>query len=79
MDAPPSIGAKNILAGIAEVTGEKLAVLIYSHKHADHIGAAADFPGTFRILSSVETSNLLKRRQARNRTPSFGIYVGRVT
>ena len=43
VDAPPSIG-ENILAAIAEVTDEPITHVIYSHSHADHIGAAGIYP-----------------------------------
>ena len=38
VDAPPTIG-HNILRAIAEVTSEPVTHVVYSHVHADHIGA----------------------------------------
>ena len=38
VDAPPTIGNK-LLSAIAEVTNEQVTHIIYSHSHADHIGA----------------------------------------
>ena len=39
VDAPPTIG-KNILKGIQSVTNLPVTHVVYSHAHADHIGAA---------------------------------------
>ncbi|RFU78698.1 beta-lactamase domain-containing [Trichoderma arundinaceum] len=39
VDAPPTTG-ENILAGIRSVTDLPISHLVYSHSHADHIGAA---------------------------------------
>ncbi|KAL7795948.1 beta-lactamase-like protein [Trichoderma ceciliae] len=39
IDAPPTTG-ENILAGIRSVTHLPISHLVYSHHHADHIGAA---------------------------------------
>ena len=43
VDAPPTIGQRALLA-IAEVTEEPITHVIYSHTHADHIGAASLYP-----------------------------------
>ncbi|MFJ9480631.1 MBL fold metallo-hydrolase [Streptomyces mirabilis] len=40
VDAPPALGGDNLLAAIESVTPKPLTHLIYSHSHADHIGAA---------------------------------------
>jgi glyoxylase-like metal-dependent hydrolase (beta-lactamase superfamily II) len=39
VDAPPDLGGK-LLVAIEEVTPKPVTHLIYSHAHADHIGAA---------------------------------------
>ncbi|MFE3496112.1 MBL fold metallo-hydrolase [Streptomyces sp. NPDC059175] len=49
VDAPPTLG-HNILRAIGEVTARPVTHLVYSHHHADHIGAAGIFPkGVVRI------------------------------
>ncbi|MGW7046327.1 MBL fold metallo-hydrolase [Streptomyces avermitilis] len=40
VDAPPALGGDHLLAAIESVTPKPLTHLIYSHAHADHIGAA---------------------------------------
>lgn len=40
VDAPQALGGDNLLAAIEAVTPKPLTHLIYSHSHADHIGAA---------------------------------------
>ena len=51
VDAPPSIGP-NLLKAIASVTSEPVTHLVYSHLHADHIGAAELFsPGRRRWMA----------------------------
>jgi len=66
VDAPPSIGA-NVLKAIAEVTDEPVTHLIYSHAHADHIGAAGLLPGHVTIIAHEDTAALLARAQDPNR------------
>lgn len=61
VDAPPSIGP-NLLKAIADVTKERVTHLVYSHAHADHIGAASLFPGPVQIVAHEETARLLARR-----------------
>ncbi|MEE4542614.1 MBL fold metallo-hydrolase [Streptomyces sp. V4-01] len=71
VDAPPTIG-HNLLRAIDDVTRangrpSKVTHLVYSHSHADHIGAAGLFgPGVERI-SHVATARLLARAADRNR------------
>jgi glyoxylase-like metal-dependent hydrolase (beta-lactamase superfamily II) len=42
VDAPPALG-ELLLTAIEEVTDEPVTHFIYSHWHADHVGAAAVF------------------------------------
>src|SRR5215210_9173093 len=42
VDAPPSLGP-NLAKAIADVTDEAVTYVVYSHNHADHIGAAGQF------------------------------------
>jgi glyoxylase-like metal-dependent hydrolase (beta-lactamase superfamily II) len=43
VDAPPTLG-HNILRAIASVTKKHITQIVYSHQHADHIGAASVYP-----------------------------------
>jgi Metallo-beta-lactamase superfamily len=59
VDAPPTIG-HNILRAIAEVTSEPVTHVIYSHVHADHIGAAVLYPhDAVRIAHSLHSEVVL--------------------
>jgi glyoxylase-like metal-dependent hydrolase (beta-lactamase superfamily II) len=63
VDAPPTIG-HNLLRAIEQVTAEaglpsKVTHLVYSHSHADHIGAAAIFGDDVVRVGHVETRRLL--------------------
>jgi len=59
VDAPPTIG-KSYLKAIAEVTKEPVKIVIYSHAHMDHIGAAAMFPKNATYIAQQETAAILK-------------------
>lgn len=59
VDAPRSLGGK-ILAAIAEVTDEVVTHVIYSHYHADHIGATHVYPGDVEIIAQSETRRYLE-------------------
>src|SRR5260370_13883611 len=48
VDAPPALDGK-IQAAIASVTDQQVTHLIYTHSHADHVGAVTKFPGPRRI------------------------------
>jgi glyoxylase-like metal-dependent hydrolase (beta-lactamase superfamily II) len=63
VDAPPTIGG-NLLRAIGDVTranGRPATVthLIYSHSHADHIGAARLFGNTAERIAHAQTRRLL--------------------
>jgi glyoxylase-like metal-dependent hydrolase (beta-lactamase superfamily II) len=59
VDAPFTIG-KNYLKAIAEVTKEPVKIVIYSHAHMDHIGAASMFPANATYIAQQETAAILK-------------------
>lgn len=60
VDAPPSLGEKYVMA-IKEVTDLPIKFVIYSHSHADHIGAAGSiFPDNVTYIAHEDTANLLK-------------------
>lgn len=77
VDAPPSIGA-NMLAAIAEVTDEPITHVIYSHAHADHIGAAGMYPADATYIAHEATAVQLAEAEANNpdRMPPFGAFLG---
>jgi glyoxylase-like metal-dependent hydrolase (beta-lactamase superfamily II) len=66
VDAPPNLGPKYLKA-IADVTKERVTHVIYSHAHADHIGAASIFPKGVTIIAHRETAELLARSKDPNR------------
>ncbi|MGW0872136.1 MBL fold metallo-hydrolase [Streptomyces sp. NPDC002740] len=71
VDAPPTIG-HNLLRAIREVTGANgrpsdVTHLVYSHSHADHIGAAGIFGTGVRRIAHVETARFLRRDKDPNR------------
>jgi glyoxylase-like metal-dependent hydrolase (beta-lactamase superfamily II) len=71
VDAPPSIG-HNLLRAIEEVTRAngrpgKVTHLIYSHYHADHIGAARIFGNKVARIAHAETDRMLRAARDANR------------
>ncbi|MEU9455048.1 MBL fold metallo-hydrolase [Streptomyces sp. NPDC048277] len=71
VDAPPTIG-HNLLRAIDDVTRVngrpgKVTHLVYSHSHADHIGAAALFGTDVVRISHAATAGLLARAADPNR------------
>ncbi|MCT9935325.1 MBL fold metallo-hydrolase [Planotetraspora sp. A-T 1434] len=71
VDAPPTIG-RNLLRAIEEVTqanGRPSTVthLVYSHSHADHIGASVIFGKDVVRIGHAETRTLLRRDGDPNR------------
>ena len=75
VDAPPTIG-KKLLDAIASVTKEKVAYVVYSHSHADHIGSAGLFPSSAKIVAQIHTKERLARVGAKDRAYSYGVFVG---
>jgi glyoxylase-like metal-dependent hydrolase (beta-lactamase superfamily II) len=73
VDAPPTIG-NNLLRGIREVTKangrpSRVTHLIYSHSHADHIGASSVFDKDVVRIGHTETRRLLRIDADPNRIP----------
>lgn len=66
VDAPPTIG-HNILRAMREVTSEPVTHVVYSHVHADHIGAAVLYPRDAVRIAHQETARLLRRVDDPNR------------
>jgi glyoxylase-like metal-dependent hydrolase (beta-lactamase superfamily II) len=48
VDAPPALDGK-IQAAIGSVTSKPVTHFIYTHSHADHVGAVTSFPGAHKI------------------------------
>jgi glyoxylase-like metal-dependent hydrolase (beta-lactamase superfamily II) len=66
IDAPPSYAAL-IPAAIAEISGDAITHIIYSHAHIDHIGGAQALGGKPVIIGHEETLRLLTRADDPNR------------
>ena len=71
VDAPPTIG-HNLLRAVDEVTRarhrpSRVTHLVYSHSHADHIGAASIFGGDVTRVAHAQTKWLLKTARDGNR------------
>jgi len=71
VDAPPTIG-HNLLRAIAAVTSANgmpgtVTHLVYSHSHADHIGASSLFGSDVVRIGQAETRRLLLRDNDPNR------------
>src|SRR3954469_22984673 len=65
LDAPPTIG-NNLQRAVDEIASangvsNKVSHLIYSHHHADHVGAASLWGGDVARIGHEETRNLLLR------------------
>src|ERR1700753_4148467 len=59
IDAPPTTGS-NLAYAIGNVTDKTVTHLVYSHSHADHIGAASRCGGpAVEIIAHEETAKAL--------------------
>jgi glyoxylase-like metal-dependent hydrolase (beta-lactamase superfamily II) len=68
VDPLPTLGPRYLKA-IAEVTNKPVTHVIYSHEHADHIGAANLFPNSATYIAQKETAAILARRKDPRRPP----------
>ena len=75
VDAPPTLG-QNYLAAIAEVTELPVTHVIYSHSHADHIGAAGIFPAGATYIAHEDVAAHLQSAATDPRPAPFGVFVG---
>ena len=66
VDAPPNTGEK-ILSAISSVTDEPITHVVYSHSHADHIGAASLYPDDAAIIAQEKTAAHLANKNDPNR------------
>lgn len=73
IDAPPSYAAQ-LRQAIAEVTGQPITHLIYSHAHADHIGGAGRLGAPPIIIAQAETQRLLLRAHDPARPPPTVVF-----
>ena len=74
LDAPPTIG-NNIQRAVDEIAAangvsNKVNYLVYSHHHADHVGAASLFDKSVTRIGHEETRNLLLRDNDPARPPN---------
>jgi glyoxylase-like metal-dependent hydrolase (beta-lactamase superfamily II) len=75
VDAPPSLGDK-MLAAVRDVTNEPIRWVVYSHSHADHIGAADIYPKEAVYIAQKETLARLRRMNDPGRVAPYGAFVG---
>jgi glyoxylase-like metal-dependent hydrolase (beta-lactamase superfamily II) len=75
IDAPPSL-VESVRKAIGEVTAEPITHVIYSHSHADHIGAAGLYPPDATYIAQEETASRLARATDPNRPYGFGAFLG---
>jgi glyoxylase-like metal-dependent hydrolase (beta-lactamase superfamily II) len=63
---PPAIG-DNYLKAIAEITDKPVKYVVYSHSHADRIGAASMFPDNASYIAHADTAAQLRLANDSNR------------
>src|SRR5260370_37920764 len=73
-DAPPSRGEK-MLRAIRDVTNEPIRWVVYSHSHADHIGAASMYPKEAMYIAHKETLARLERTNDISRVAPYAAFV----
>jgi len=83
LDAPPTIG-NNIQRAVDEIASangvsNKVNYLVYSHHHADHVGAASLFDKSVTRIGHEETRNLLLRDNDPARPPNEETFQDRRT
>ena len=83
LDAPPTIG-NNIQRAVDEIAAangvsNKVNHLVYSHHHADHVGAASLFDKSVTRIGHEETRNLLLRDNDPARPPNEETFQDRRT
>ena len=83
LDAPPTIG-NNIQRAVDEIAAangvsNKVNYLVYSHHHADHVGAASLFDKSVTRIGHEETRSLLLRDNDPARPPNEETFQDRRT
>jgi glyoxylase-like metal-dependent hydrolase (beta-lactamase superfamily II) len=66
VDCPPTIGHK-ILWAIGNLTSQPITHVVYSHVHADHIGAAWIFGNKVTTIAHIDTARYLEFTPDSNR------------
>jgi glyoxylase-like metal-dependent hydrolase (beta-lactamase superfamily II) len=66
LDAPPTLG-QNILRAIKSVTDKPIIQAVYSHQHADHVGAMTLYPEGIPIVAHRITAERLRKLGDPNR------------
>src|SRR5260370_26980815 len=70
VDPPPSLGDK-MLRAVRDVTSEPIRWVVYSHSHADHIGAAGMYPKDAMYIAHKETLGRLERANESGRITPY--------
>ncbi|MCC7411506.1 MAG: MBL fold metallo-hydrolase [Gammaproteobacteria bacterium] len=78
VDAPRSLAPK-LVEAIASVTDEPVTHVVYSHSHADHIGAAHVYPPGVTIIAHELTQRFLAQAQDPHRPLPTVIFSDRYT
>jgi len=68
VDAPPTLG-RNLLRAVANTTSKPITHVVYSHSHADHIGAAYLYGRNVTRVAHVLTKEILLAAPDPNRPP----------
>ncbi|WP_159617694.1 MBL fold metallo-hydrolase [Arthrobacter zhaoguopingii] len=66
VDAPPTLG-RNILRAIKGVTSKPITQIVYSHQHADHVGAMSLYPQDVPRYAQRITAERLRKLGDPNR------------
>jgi glyoxylase-like metal-dependent hydrolase (beta-lactamase superfamily II) len=77
VDAPPALDGK-IEAAIASVTDKPVTHFIYTHSHADHVGAVTSFSGAHKIAHE-EAARLIANYHDPKRPPPDQVIDGEKT
>jgi len=77
VDAPPTLG-RNIGRAIRKVTTAQVTHAVYTHAHADHVGAMVVYEGA-ELYAQAEAAKLLARDADPHRPPPTHIFEDRLT
>ena len=70
VDAPPTLG-HNISRAIRKVTSAEVTHAVYTHSHADHVGAMVIYENA-QLYAQEQAAQLLRRDADPNRPPPTG-------
>ena len=68
VDAPPTLG-RNLLYAVGNTTTQPITHVVYSHAHADHIGAAYVYGPNVTRIAHILTKEILHATPDANRPP----------